>query len=143
MDNLSDILAGEWSGAERRSLAVPCSTAAVIAELRLREVEVSPEVRVAAARAARAAMTPPQRSAVAARNAELYAASAHKVKMTNIDMGARPATETRSQPHASSGAKPVPDACPRCGMQARGHSDGERVDWYGGHYRSAHPEMGY
>jgi hypothetical protein len=125
----------------RNPLAVPLTTAAVIAELRLKDAAITPEARRAAAVAAASFMTVEQRVAIAARNAEMYALAAHKVKMSAIGVNGRaPAAETRSRPD---GAGSVPRACPRCGMEARGRGDGERVDWFGGHYRSAHPEMGY
>ncbi len=65
-------------------LEVPLTTAQVIAELRLRQADVSPEARRAAARAAHAAMTPAQRNAIAERNSELYDLAAHKVKIADF-----------------------------------------------------------
>jgi hypothetical protein len=66
----------------RSPLTPPLTTAHVIAEMRLREIDLSPEARRAAARAAAQWMTVEQRRAVAEHNSALYSATAHKVKIT-------------------------------------------------------------
>ena len=70
----------------RNPLAVPLTTAQVIAELRLDQANVSPAARRAAARAAVAAMTPAQRDAIAERNSALFDEAAHKVKIADFLM---------------------------------------------------------
>jgi acyl-CoA reductase-like NAD-dependent aldehyde dehydrogenase len=68
----------------RSPLTPPCTTAAVIAALRLREIDTSPDERVAAARAARAAMSPDERRAVARRNAEMLDRAAHTLNAASL-----------------------------------------------------------
>jgi len=114
----------------RNPLRPPLTTAAVIAELRLENAGITPEARREAARAAATFMTSAQREAIAERNSAKYDEAAHKVKITNAMMRQAGRAEQRSYG--------VSSACPRCGAEARGHSDDERADWLGAHYNAAH-----
>ena len=120
----------------RNPLAVGwLTTADVIRETRLASASMSPESRRAAARAAALAMTPAERTALARRNASKVLEASGKV--------AEAAALAGQDGQRSAAAVVVPPSCPRCGAEARGRSDSKRADWFGGHYRTAHPEMGY
>jgi hypothetical protein len=98
-------------------------------------------------------MTPAERSAVAQRNqreriAILYDTAAIKVagrqQQMDIADGKRPrpmtlAPEQRSASRTAHGT--VPHSCPRCGQEARGRTEDERVSFLSQHYNAAHPEV--
>ena len=117
---------------------IPLTTAQVIAELRLREADVSPEARRAAARAAAVWMTPQQRNAIAERNSALYDQAAHKMKIADFLMqrSAVTAAETRAAGHGDNGT--FPTSCPRCGTEIRGRTNHARQDWLISHYNERH-----
>lgn len=119
----------------RNPLRPQLNLAAMIADLRLDQRDLTPEARRAAAEAAAAFMTPAQRTAVAERNSARYDEAAHKIKLANAMMR----QPGRAEQRAMSGA--IPHACPRCGApvpEARGRSDEARADWLGSHYNAAH-----
>lgn len=121
----------------RNPLAPPLTTAAVIAELRLGEADVSPEVRRAAALAAARAMTPAERAAVAERNKMLSDSAAIKILTSKIDMYGPP----RPAEQRSAGYPPapgIPSACPRCGEESRKHDDNARIEWHISHGNARH-----
>lgn len=73
----------------RNPLRPPLTTAAMIAELRLRDAPITPAARIAAARAAAQFLTFAQREAIAERNSAAYAEMAHKIKLSDHMMGRR------------------------------------------------------
>jgi hypothetical protein len=106
--------------ARRNLLARPPSTADIIVGLRLDQADITPAARDDAARAAIPAMTDAQRAAMAGRNQRMMAGARAMMNAADRSVGA------------------VLHACPRCGAEARGNNEGDRLDWFAAHYNRAH-----
>ena len=120
----------------RNPLAPLRSTAAVIAETRLKDADVSPADRVRVGRAIAAAMTPAERAQMA-RNDLRDASMAIRMAVSDIAVnGPQAVAEQRSAYHGYA----APSTCPQCGTEARGSSDDARGEWFASHYNGMHPE---
>ena len=119
----------------RDRLTTP-TTAVVIRKLGLTDAPVSPDAKVAAARAAARAMTDAEwddlqirldRDAMKLNASAIAVHGPRRARLLVRDGEQRSMTVLRT--------------CPHCQATARGASDGDRADWFMDHYRSRHPEI--
>jgi hypothetical protein len=121
----------------------PLTTGALIRELRLTDAPVSPEARTAAARAVIPVLTDEQYGRIAQRDQRdriqiLMDSAAIKVNAASIDVYGPGARLLHRDGEQRSAPGTVPHSCPRCGTEARGRTEDERVNWYSAHYNRAH-----
>jgi hypothetical protein len=116
----------------------PVTVAAALREYELAVTQgITPEERRLIAGRRWAAMSPAQRAAVAERNQMLLDSAALKLNASAIAVNG-PGARLLSREGETRSALSVPSRCPRCQIEARGHSDAERVDFLTGHFNAKH-----